>query len=336
MADVARMAGVSRSTVSYVLSGARPISDPTRERILSAMKELAYTPNALAQGLAGRRTGLIALLFPAGERGLNLTEFEYINAAAERAREDGYHLLLWPIGYDDLDEIRKVVSQGLVDGVLLMEVRTVDERVAVLSEADIPFTMIGRTADPGGLSYVDTDFEATGALAVEHLADLGHTEIVFLSQSQEYLDAGVGPFVRSRDAVVAAAKIRGMNVTVLAAPPTHPPGRDVLDRILAAAPPVTALIEINRPATLGLMGVAIEHGLSLPRDLAIVALNTSEAAARLGRPALTSVSPNHREIARLATSYLLRSLRGEDSSSFQTLVQPFLTVRESTAPARSH
>ena len=97
MADVARAAGVSRSTVSYVLSGARPISEATRERIIRVMRELDYTPNVLAQGLAGKRAGIIALLHPPGEQGLNLTEFEYIQTAAEQVRADGYHLLLWPI-----------------------------------------------------------------------------------------------------------------------------------------------------------------------------------------------------------------------------------------------
>jgi DNA-binding LacI/PurR family transcriptional regulator len=91
MADVARVAGVSRSTVSYVLSGTRPISDETRQQVLRAMKDLDYTPNALAQGLAGKRTGIIALIFPIGEVGFSLTDFEYIQAASEQARSDGYH-----------------------------------------------------------------------------------------------------------------------------------------------------------------------------------------------------------------------------------------------------
>lgn len=68
MADVARLAGVSRSTVSYVLSGTRPISGETRERILAGMKDLNYLPNVLAQGLARGRTGIIALIFPLSDK----------------------------------------------------------------------------------------------------------------------------------------------------------------------------------------------------------------------------------------------------------------------------
>jgi len=335
MADVARVAGVSRSTVSYVLSGTRPISDVTRERILRAMKDLNYTPNVLAQGLAGRRTGIIALIFPLSEIGFNPTEFEYIRAASEQAREDGYNLLLWPFGADEIEEVRKVVNQGLVEGVVLMEVLTTDERVPFLIEADIPFTMIGRTADPRDLAYVDTDFEASGSMAVNHVASLGHKEIGFLARTQADLDAGHGPAVRTRDAILAAAKKLGIRAHVFTASPTFPAGWDAFEEIKRTAPGLTALLELNEPATLGLMAAAAERGVRIPQDLSIVAVNASETAAQMSKPALTSLSPSHGDMARLAVKYLVRRLRGEDYSAFQTLVVPELIERGSTAAAPS-
>jgi DNA-binding LacI/PurR family transcriptional regulator len=194
--------------------------------------------------------------------------------------------------------------------------------------------LIGRTADQSEVPYVDADFEATGEMAVEHLAGLGHRDIVFLSQSQESLDAGLGPLVRSRDALIAAGREHGMRVHVFSAASTGPAGRDVLDRILETAPQVTAIAQINEAATLGLIAAATERGMKIPEDLSIIALNASDDAAELSRPALTSISPDHRRIARLATHYLVRRLRSEDFSSFQTLVPPQLTVRDSTRPAR--
>jgi DNA-binding LacI/PurR family transcriptional regulator len=334
MADVARVAGVSRSTVSYVLSGTRPISDGTRDKILRAMKDLNYTPNVLAQGLAGRRTGILALLFPLSESGFNVTEYEYIHAASEQARKDGYHLLLWPFGADEIDEVRRAVNQGLIEGVVLMEVLTTDERVPFLIEAGIPFTVIGRTADPRELAYVDTDFEASGSMAVEYVAGLGHSEIGFLARSQTDMDAGHGPVVRTLDAVLAAAKRLKVRVHVFAAPPTFLAGWDVLKEIKGTAPGLTALLELNEPATLGFMAAAAEEGIRIPQDVSILAVNVSENAAQMSKPALTSLSPNHRDIARLAVSYLTRRLRGEDHSTFQTLVVPELTERGSTAVVR--
>ena len=333
MADVARVAGVSRSTVSYVLSGTRPISEETRQQVLRAMKDLDYTPNALAQGLAGKRTGIIALIFPIGDVGFNLTEFEYIRAASEQARDDGYHLLLWPYSADEIDAVRKMVSQGIVEGVVLMEVRTIDERVSFLLDAGIPFTTIGRTGGHQAQAYVDTDFEAMGAMAVEYVAGLGHTDIGFLARSQSDLDAGHGPMVRTTEAVVASSEALGIRSHVFTASLTFDAGWNVLDEIRKAAPGLTALLSINEPATLGLMAAATEQGLRIPRDLSVVGLTISDRTAQASHPSLTSVSPNHGDIARLAVRYLIRRLRGEDPATFQTLIRPDLIERGSTAVA---
>ncbi|WP_035750255.1 LacI family DNA-binding transcriptional regulator [Arthrobacter sp. 35W] len=336
MADVARIAGVSRSTVSYVLSGARPISPETRERILHAMADLGYTPNLLAQGLAGKRTGIVSLIFPVGEHGMNTTEFEYVQGAAEQARADGYHLLLWPINAEDVGEIQRVVAQGLVDGIVLMEVRSVDKRIPILAETGVPFTMIGRPTAAEGLAFVDADFEAMGELAVAHLAALGHTKIGLVTHSQESLDAGYGPMVRSRDAVAASAARHGIGVRLFPALSTLAGGREVFDQILATAPTTTGIVAVNEAATVGLLGAADNHGWKVPRDLSIVAINTSAGAAERTMPALTTATADPRAMGRQAAQFLSRRLKGEDAAGLQALAAPVLTVRNSTAAPRTN
>jgi DNA-binding LacI/PurR family transcriptional regulator len=335
MADVARVAGVSRSTVSYVLSGTRPISDATRQQVLRAMKDLDYTPNALAQGLAGKRTGIIALIFPIGEAGFNLTDFEYIQAASEQARSEGYHLLLWPYSVTDVEELRKVVSQGIVEGVVLMEVRTVDERVSFLLDAHLPFTTIGRTGGLQSQAFVDADFEATANMALEYALGLGHTELAYLTRSQEELDAGHGPMVRMHDAVLAAAEARGVRMPVYCVSPTFNDGWNAFDKIREKSPLMTALLTFNEPAVPGFVAAAAHHGLRIPRDLSLIGLNTSEDGSRTSHPNLSSFSPNHSELAQLAVSYLIRRLRGGDPATLQKLLKPELTERGSAdrAPA---
>ena len=100
-----------------------------------------------------------------------------------------------------------------------------------------------------------------------------------------------------------------------------------------AAPGLTALLSINEPATLGLMAAATEQGLRIPRDLSVVGLTISDRTAQASHPSLTSVSPNHSDMARLAVRYLIRRLRGEDPATFQTLIRPDLIERGSTAVA---
>src|SRR5687767_13886197 len=116
MHDVARRAQVSVSTVSYVLTGTRPISQPTRDRVLAAMAELDYQPNAMARGLASRRSRILGLLLPMDERGLGATETAFVTGAAAAASRAGYHLVLSPVGADDLDAPRRLATQRMIDG----------------------------------------------------------------------------------------------------------------------------------------------------------------------------------------------------------------------------
>lgn len=168
MADVARLAGVSVSTVSYAMTGTRPITPATRERVERAMRELGYTPNALARGLKTKRSKIIALLYPPFPgRGLDLSGLGYILGAADHAQESGYHLLLWTTTeVDALSDLARFAGQGLIDGALMMEVKLRDERVKVLTDARLPFVMIGRTEDTTGIDFADTDFEQCTRTAV--------------------------------------------------------------------------------------------------------------------------------------------------------------------------
>ena len=120
MQDVAKRAGVALSTVSYALNGTRPISEETRQRIFQAMEELGYRPHALARGLASKRSRILSLLFSAPERGLGSTELEFVTSAAEAARENGYHLVLWSSEIHNLHELRQLIRQGLSDGMIVM------------------------------------------------------------------------------------------------------------------------------------------------------------------------------------------------------------------------
>src|SRR5664279_1080795 len=118
MLEVAKRAGVALSTVSYALNGTRTISEDTRRRIFQAMDELGYQPHALARGLAGKRTRIIALLIPSSARGLGATALEIVTGAAEAARARGYHLVVWSTELNGIAELQLLINQGLVDGVV--------------------------------------------------------------------------------------------------------------------------------------------------------------------------------------------------------------------------
>jgi DNA-binding LacI/PurR family transcriptional regulator len=333
-ADVARLAGVSASTVTYALTGSRPISDETRARILAAMEELGYTPNAMAAGLAGGRSRIVALLFPAAERGMSNTDLRYVIGAANAARELGYHLLAWPTDARDLEDVTQLSRTGMVDGVILMEVRLHDERVDTLRAASIPFALIGRTADTTGLLFADADFEAIARLAIDYLVGLGHQRVAFLNGPQRLFAAQYGATMRVEEGFLQASGARAVEATVFRCEHTVTAGREVLASILQAAPEVTAIVSMNEEATVGLVQAAQARGLDIPKDLSVLSLASSSSFAEVTWPPLTTISPPADSIGRAAARALIRSL-GETTIAPDLELWPGeLVERASTGPVR--
>lgn len=333
-ADVARLAGVSASTVTYALTGSRPISEETRLRIVAAMEELGYTPNAMAAGLAGGRSRIVALLFPAAERGMSNTDLRYVIGAANAARELGYHLLAWPTEARDLDDVLQLTRAGMVDGVILMEVRLEDERVATLRASSIPFALIGRTADTQGLLFADADFDAIATLAVDYMVGLGHERLVFLNGPERLIHDRYGASVRVEAAFLRAAEDRGIAAAAFACEHTVVAGRDALAGILQSQPDVTGVVAMNEEATVGLVQAAQARALDIPRDLSVLSLASSSSLAEVTWPPLTTISPPAESIGRAAARALIRAL-GDTSAEPELELWPGeLVERASTGPAR--
>jgi DNA-binding LacI/PurR family transcriptional regulator len=296
------------------------------------MDELGFVPNAMAQALASKRSRIIALLFPEGERGLNLTELEFILGAAARAGENGYHLLLWTGEGSTVDEVKTLKGRGLVDGVLVMEVLMQDDRVQALVEAEVPFALIGRTADPDGLDFADTDFEQTTRLAIDHLAELGHRDIAFLNQSKANFSLGYAPAVRAETGMLAAAKDRGVRVTVHRCASTTDAGRRAFETISRRTPQATAVVAINEQAVVGLVDAATSYGWSVPDQLSVVSIVSSARTAEMTLPPLTTVSPPAREVGRIGVDVLIRRLEGDPTAAAHELVPSVLVERGSSGP----
>lgn len=335
MADVARRANVALSTVSYALNGTRPVSRQTTERIERAMKELGYRPNALARGLASKRSRNIALVFPAVERGLGITEMEFVSSAAEAAREHGYHLVLWTTTVDDTDALARLTQEGLVDGVILMEVHLRDARVDLLRETEVPFCMIGRTEDSGEDSYADIDFARTIHDAFAFLARLGHRTVGFVNQSAASYEKGYGPSVRAARGVVDAAD--ALNLTALARFCEESPGagRAALADLLVEAPDLTGLVVLNERAVAGVMAGIAERGARVPDDFSVLTIASSVRVAEMAVPPLTTYSPPSSELGRLGVRVLIDKLEGRSGPLLHQMLPCVLSVGESTGPARN-
>jgi DNA-binding LacI/PurR family transcriptional regulator len=334
MADVAKRAGVALSTVSYALNGTRPISAETRQRISVAMEELGYKPHLLARGLASKRSKIIALLFPTPERGLGLTELEFVTSAAEAARNQGYHLVLWsaPTSSTDLGQL---LGQGLVDGVLVMEVHLDDPRIRLLREQGFPFSMIGRCADSGGTSYVDIDFDRTAQTAVSYLSELGHRHIAFINHSQETFAAGYGPSVRAQARFHQAIAAAGLDGFSSFCHPSLSAGYETFTQLIDEHPAMTAMIVMNERAIPGIIQAIAERDCSIPADFSIVSLVSSARVAEMMLPTLTTLEAPTAELGALGVDLLIQQLENAAHDLPQALLPCRLVVRGSTGRVAS-
>ena len=251
MSAVAKAAGVSIATVSFVVNDTKPVAPQTRARVEQAMKDLGFRRNVVARALASKRTRIVALVYPILEHPMSGNTHEFITGAARAAREADHHLVIWPTS-NDADELVELVGQRLVDGVLLMEVQLDDARVEALRALDLPFALIGRPRKVRGLWCVDADFTASMRIAMNHLTDLGHRNIALVNGSQSQAAyAAYGPFVRSETAYRKLASAQGIKPVVEYSEQSVQAGRKTAAQLLLTAPDTTAVIALYVLAAAG-------------------------------------------------------------------------------------
>ena len=282
--EVARAAGVSISTVSYALSGKRPVAVPTRQRIEDAVERLGYTPNARARALARKRSGIIALTEPLHPKTHAPTHMAFVLAASIAARRREYDILLLT-DEEASKGMARVASSGLADGILVLDVAPNDERADLARRLEVPTVFVGLPDQAEGLVCVDLDFEAAGSMAVDAFCGLGHLKIGLLGHPlAAYTDSNFPPRLRSGFMVRAAE--RGLEAYF---EPLDGEGSlegqvgRGLDRLAAAG--VTALALHNGEDVHELvLGMLDRRGVRVPDDLSLISLGAPFDTSRLSVP----------------------------------------------------
>ncbi|GAA4632240.1 LacI family DNA-binding transcriptional regulator [Actinoallomurus vinaceus] len=326
ISDVARHAGVSPSTVSYVLSGKRSISDQTRRRVMDSIRALGYRPHAGARALASNRSNVIALVVPL-RSGIHVPiVMQMVIAAVTTARTYDHDVLL--LTQDEgVGGLERVAGSALVDAILVMDVEMHDVRLPVLRSLDRPSVLIGFPADPSGLTCIDWDFEAAGAACAEHLADLGHREIALIGAPPAVYERGTGFAERTKAGFQRAAAERGVHAVVRPCDPEH--ARETAADLLRDHPGLTGIAVHNEPAVEPLLTAFRASGRRIPDDLSVIAIGPDDLAARLE---LTSISIPAEELGRQAVALLMDKLNG-DQAPGATLLPSRLVARSSTPAA---
>jgi DNA-binding LacI/PurR family transcriptional regulator len=329
MQQVADRAGVSIATVSFVVNGTKHISASTKDRVLRAIDELGFEPSPIARALASRRTQVIAMLIPLAERDFN----SFVTGAVTAAAERGYKLILWPIGEDPRREVSTLIASRMADGVLLMEVQLDDERVDRLVELGSEFALIGRTRDPAQHSYVDIDFESATELAVDHLVQLGHSDIALVTQSFDIPSfVNYAPPIRVAETFTAVAESRGVAHGIFAAEGDPGVGRRLASQIFRERPDTTAIVVMNNDVTFGLVSGLGRLGKEVPKDVSILSLATSDRMASLSDPQLTRLVAKGDELGRSAALALIDRLNDPTAAPIHELIACDFREGESTGP----
>jgi len=331
--DVARLAGVSISTVSYTLSGNRSIAESTRNRVVSAIQELGYRPNAGARMLAGTRTRIFALTAPVRADTQAGVLMSFVLAVATAARKLDYDVLL--LTADEASTgLERVTSSRLADGIIALDVSRDDERMPLLRALNIPATVIGVPADTEGLVCVDLDFDAAAALAVGRLADLGHRSIGLLGQPRSTYDWGANYPLRFRDGFHRTAADRGIQTAFVMPARDLDSIRRAVDDLFTSQPDMTALImHAGEAVQVTVLEILAARGVSIPGQLSVLSacavFDTSEFS-----PPLDEIPLSPEDSGSRAVALTIRQINGDRTPQVD-LLEPRYVSRGSTAPPPS-
>jgi DNA-binding LacI/PurR family transcriptional regulator len=329
--DVARHAGVAPSTVSYVLSGKRSITQETRERVLASIAALGYHPHAGARALASNRSNVVALVVPL-RTGIHVPVImQFATSVVTAAREHDHDVLLLTANEGE-SGLRRVAGTAMVDAIIVMDVELHDPRVPVLKSLGRPAVLIGFPQDAASLTCIDLDFTAAGAACVDHLAELGHRTVALVGSPPEVYARETGFATRTTQGFTEAAARHGIAASVHPCEPTHAGARKVAAELLTDHPDLTAVVVHNEPVVGPLLAAFREAGRDVPGDLSVVAICPDELA-EYTMPALTSVAIPADEVGRQAIALLMAKLDGQQVPD-ATLLPPRLTQRASSSTPR--
>ncbi|WP_028974590.1 LacI family DNA-binding transcriptional regulator [Spirochaeta cellobiosiphila] len=328
--DIAQKAGVSVSTVSYVISGARPISDKVKIKVRAAMKELGYMPNPMARGLAGKKTRILALIMNPPERGMGMTEMELITKAAEAAREMNYHLVLLSENFEDISQLEEIIDQRLFDGFILFEIYENDKRVELFQHKSIPYILIGQCEKAQPKNVVDIDFEKMSIDCLEYLAKGKFHNILFINQSQAVADIGYGPSVKVPYYLKKYAQPKGMSFSERHAHSNKNDGYQVFKEAYQLNPQIDIVLIMNDKAIPGVIKAMNELSLHIPHDISLITLLSSQQVTELFNPSLTCMEIPSRALGYIGIKHLIQMIEGKEIIDKPILVPSSIKLQEST------
>ncbi len=333
-AQVALKAGVSRTTVSFVLNGVldRGISDSTRAKVLAVARDMGYQPNAAARSLASGSTGTVALVIPKASH-LYVDAFlaQLVATLNEACHHHGLKMLIESTDEEGREPggFMNLVHQRSIDGLIVANPRTSEHtHLEHIAQAGIPMVVL--TSRHGYLDKFFTvlsDTSLSAKTAVQHLLGLGHDKIAYISFAQPEFDSVHEREIGWRNALTEAGHTPDPAL-VEYADISAQSGYDAARRLLARGVKFSALFAGNDTIAFGAMQALREARLSIPDNVAIVGYDDIPMAA-FANPALTTVRTDPIGHAQMALKLLLAQFNGETPTMPSHTIPAKLVVRAS-------
>jgi len=333
--DLAKHLNLSVGTVSRALNGRPYVDEKTRARVLAAAAELGYTPSFAGRSLRQGATGMVAMMLPTAS-GLIVADtifmviLEGMRQVFMSQKLDLLVLLAEP-DPKDFSYLRRVVDRRIVDGLVIADIEQSDPRITYLIEEEVPFVAFGRSQTPGDYSWIDFDIEGATVSAIERLVRQGHKRIA-LATTESDVNYGVVAEHEFRKTMAA----RGLELgdeQIVRVESSERGGYVFGGRWLQMIPRPTAVVLANEHMGIGLYRRLAEEGLSVPRDLGVVAI-IEEPTARFLRPQVTRHSSDLQGLGRRLAEVLLHEIRKDGKAPVQELWPMRLALGDSDSIRR--
>lgn len=331
--DIARACGVSEATVSYVINGKRVLRDETRERVRKTMREMKYHPSAVARGLSSKRMYTLGISLGAVDA-VDFMSHPYASGILQgvviESQRQGFNIALFTETWKGAAISAPKLRDGRTDGVLVVSPRLESDILESLFALNVPTVAISAETTVA-VPTVDVDNYLGSRLAAQHLIELGHTRIAYLTGNdylasyrprlQGFLDAMKDAGIEPRPEYVLKSDFSGtmMNAQTV--------------ELLSLPEPPTAICAGNDIMGVGVIETAKAMGVDVPGRLSVVGFDDIPAC-QLVMPNLTTVHQPFKNIGIRATRLLVeRVQQGEPEKPAAALIAPELVVRDSsTAP----
>jgi DNA-binding LacI/PurR family transcriptional regulator len=336
--EVAERAGVSRTTVSFVLNnvpGIR-ISEETRQLVLQAARALDYHPDATARRMVSGRTHVLGFVLRQqhDQAYADLFAPAVLNGVSAAAAEQGYQVLFQPIPPDDATgAYTRLVRERHVDGILLSGPRFDDEELLHSRLPGAPVVLIGQLPHDG-LPFVDINNQGGARSAMQHLLRLGHRRVGLITNAEPVYTAAAGRVAGYRQALTEAG-VSCDDTLVRFGHFTPQSGAAAMESLLALDEPPTAVFVASDTVALGALQALRHHYLRVPEDVAVVGFDDIPLAA-FTDPPLTTVRLPAYALGWGAAEMLTRLIGGEEVRDRHVLLETELVVRVSCGAARRH